>query len=201
MGLVLVELTTFTAIGNGSEVVLNWQTATEVNNYGFEVERCIAQISNLCHNWETIGFVEGHGNSNSPKDYSFTDTWTPLSASAIKYRLKQIDSDGKYEYSDVVEIQLESPKEYMLSQNYPNPFNPSTTIKYSIPVNLQSEISDVKLVVYDILGKEIATLVNTKQSAGNHEVEFNASNLPSGVYIYSFQSGEFVSSKKMILIK
>ncbi|MBU0475615.1 MAG: T9SS type A sorting domain-containing protein [Bacteroidetes bacterium] len=211
-----VKLTSFTANLNENILELNWQTATEVNNYGFEIERSVAQISNLCHNWETIGFVEGHGNSNSPKDYSFVDLKTTEVFKnlggldgELHYRLKQIDFDGNYEYSNVIEVKLtEIVKEYKLEQNYPNPFNPTTTIKYSIPNSAKSETSNVKLIVYDILGSEVATLVNEKKSAGNYEVKFNASNLASGIYIYriaihsdKLQSGSFVQTKKFVLMK
>ncbi|MBU0473370.1 MAG: T9SS type A sorting domain-containing protein [Bacteroidetes bacterium] len=204
-----VELTSFTANVNENKVVLNWQTATEVNNYGFEIERCVAQISNLRNNWETIGFVEGHGNSNSPKEYSFIDDKTSKVfknlgglEEELQYRLKQIDFDGNYEYSDIVEVKLtENIKEYKLEQNYPNPFNPTTTIKYSIPNNVKNEMSNVKLIVYDILGKEVATLVDEKKNAGNYEVKLNASNLASGIYLYKLQSGEFVQTKKFVLMK
>jgi len=215
-GALPVELTLFTAVSNGNEVILNWQTATELNNYGFEVERCVAQISNLCNNWEKVGFVEGHGNSNSPKDYTFTDSQTfevleNLEGfnGVIQYRLKQLDFDGKFEYSDVVEVKLaENVKAYKLEQNYPNPFNPNTVIKYSIPTDVKSEMSNVKLVVYDILGNEVATLVNENKSAGNYEVKFDASNLASGVYLYriaihsdKLQSGSFAQTKKLMLMK
>ncbi|MBU1115654.1 MAG: T9SS type A sorting domain-containing protein [Bacteroidetes bacterium] len=204
-----VEIVAFTAKLENRVIKLNWQTATEVNNYGFEIERSVAQISNLCYNWETIGFVEGHGNSNSPKDYSFVDSKTSEVFKnlggldgELQYRLKQLDFNGNYEYSNVIEIKLtEIVKEYKLEQNYPNPFNPTTTIKYSIPNNVKNEMSNVKLIVYDILGSEVATLVNEKKSAGNYEVKFNASNLASGVYIYKLQSGEFAKTKKFVLMK
>jgi|GEM_PF-806460 len=192
------ELSSFAANICGSHVILTWQTATEVNNYGFQVER---QKEKGESEWEVVGFVEGHGNSNSPKDYTFTDNLLNLSLN-LTYRLKQLDFDGNYEYSDVVEVELaEIVKEYKLEQNYPNPFNPSTTIKYSIPNNVKSEMSNVKLVVYDILGNEVATLVNERQKSGNYEVKFNASNLASGIYLYKLQSGSFVQTRKLMLLK
>ncbi len=144
--------------------------------------------------WENIGFVVGHGNSNSPKTYSFTDD-SPLGGSKFQYRLKQIDTDGKYEYSDEIEVEI-IPSKFALYQNYPNPFNPSTKIKYQIP-----EVSFVTLKVYDVLGKEVAALVNEEKQAGNYEVEFNAINLPSGIYFYRLQTGNFVATKKMVLMK
>lgn len=194
-----VELTEFTAASTSSAtVVLKWQTATEVSNYGFQVERNKEKEES---GWESIGFVNGHGNSNSPKDYTFTDASIPLNASAVNYRLKQIDNDGKYKYSHIVEVQFESPKEYKLSQNYPNPFNPSTVISYSIPKNGKSETSNVKLIVYDILGNEAATLVNKQQTAGNYEVKFDGSKLSSGVYLYKLEAEGKILVNKMIMTK
>ncbi|MBU0474180.1 MAG: T9SS type A sorting domain-containing protein [Bacteroidetes bacterium] len=200
-----VELTSFTAINNGNEVVLNWQTATEVNNYGFEIERCVAQISNLCNNWETIGFVEGHGNSNSPKDYTFTDSQTfevfqNLEGfdGVIQYRLKQLDIDGQFKYSDVVEVSINSelPTEFSLEQNYPNPFNPSTKISFNLPTN-----SFVTLKVYNAIGEEIATLVRGNEKVGIHEVTFDASKFASGIYFYEIKSNKHTITKKMLLLR
>ncbi len=200
-----VELVSFAATTDGNEIALNWQTATEVNNYGFQVERQKAKGES---SWEEIGFVEGAGNSNSPKAYSFTDNVTE--SGRYSYRLKQIDIDGSYEYSNVVEVNISSPDKFELMQNYPNPFNPTTTIKYSIPsVIARSEAtkqshdfaSNVQLNVYNILGEEVATLVNEKQAPGNYTVQFNASNLPSGVYFYTLRVGDFVATKKMVLLK
>ena len=194
-----VELTSFTASVLESKVILNWQTATEVNNYGFEIERQILnQVQN--DNWEKIGFVAGHGNSNSPKDYSFIDQ-EKVAERSRSYRLKQIDIDGKYEYSKEIEIDLGMPNEFSLSQNYPNPFNPSTTIKYSIPKIINNQSSIINIKVYDILGNVVATLVNENKAAGNYEVKFNATNLTSGIYFYHISTGSFASTKKMILLK
>ena len=161
----------------------------------------------------TLGFVQGSGNSNSPKDYTFLDT-TVVKSGRIFYRLRQIDLDGFAEYSDTVDLDfpssitledLDIPDKFYVSDNYPNPFNPSTKIRYSIPVNVKGEMSKVILKVYDILGKEVASLVNEVQSPGNYEVDFSdknsASQLASGIYIYRLQYGNFISSKKMILLK
>lgn len=200
-----VELTSFTALSSGSKILLNWQTATEVNNYGFEIQR-----KEINDEWKKLAFVNGHGNSNSPKSYSYDDN-NPTGGSKIRYRLKQIDIDGKFEYSDEVEVAY-VPKEFTLYQNYPNPFNPATKIKYTIPQTYpliptregmeQSERGVlVVLKIYDILGKEIATLVNEKQSPGNYEVTFDAGNLPSGVYLCKIQAGSYVKIKKMMLIR
>ena len=121
-----VELTTFTVSAKNNFVLLNWQTATEVNNYGFEIQK--SEVSSQNSEFETVGFVDGHGNSNSPKEYSFKDE--NVTAGTYKFRLKQIDNDGQFKYSKVVEVSLNQPAEFSLSQNYPNPFNPSTKIKF-----------------------------------------------------------------------
>lgn len=189
-----VELTSFTAQLNRQNVVLNWETATEVNNYGFEVQRAdiSSQISEKV--WKLVGFVEGHGNSNSQKEYNFVDA--NLISGSVSYRLKQIDTDGAFEYSDVVVVETNIQKGFKLDQNFPNPFNPSTIITYSIP-----EASNVSLKIYNTIGEVVATLVNKYQEVGNYSVTFNASNLPNGVYLYSITVDEYSSIKKMILIK
>ncbi len=192
-----VELTSFSAdLSNASEVILNWNTATEVNNYGFEIQRKSA--SNQLAEFKVIGFVEGNGNSNSPKEYTFTDAAT-LSG-VFSYRLKQIDLDGGYSYSNIITVEvigdMSTIKEYKLGQNYPNPFNPSTNIDYTVSSN-----EYVSLKVYDILGNEIATLVNEKKEAGNYKVEFNAANFSSGLYLYKIQAGTFTQVRKMMLLK
>ncbi|MGD8781286.1 MAG: T9SS type A sorting domain-containing protein [Ignavibacteria bacterium] len=193
-----VELTSFTASLVEDEVQLNWQTATEVNNYGFQVQRNTPLSSPIEGGteggWEDIGFVNGNGNSNSPKSYSYTDT--PTGGTSFKYRLKQIDFNGAYEYSDEVEVTLDAITEYSLEQNYPNPFNPTTTISYQIPV-----AGNVTLKIYDVLGKEVITLVNETQASGVYNVEFNASQLASGVYIYRLSCNDFIQMKKLLLMK
>jgi len=185
-----VELTSFTGIVDGNKVVLNWATATEVNNYGFEVERNNLNITK----WEKINFVQGHGNSNSPKEYSFIDK--PLGACNFNYRLKQIDFDGQYEYSPEVEVNLEVPVNFSVEQNFPNPFNPTTKIEFAIPTD-----NCVQIKVYNILGMELATLLNEHRQAGTHSIEFNASNLSSGIYFYKVVSGKYSAIKKMILLR
>ncbi len=185
-----VELSSFTATTAKDGVVLNWATATEINNNRFEVERKIAE-----NNWEKIATIDGHGNSNSVKEYTYTDN-NLSTAGTYSYRLKQVDNDGQFTYSSIVEVNVEAPKEFGLVQNYPNPFNPETTISYSIP-----QSSNVKLIVFNALGQEVMTLVNGYFEAGNHSVNFNASNLPSGVYFYQMQAGSFTSVKKMVLTK
>ncbi len=191
-----VELKSFTASVAEGKIALNWQTATEVNNYGFEIERMLMGEESQ---WEKIGFVEGAGNSNSPKQYSFIDN-KPATSTPLGYRLKQIDNDGKFIYSKEITVELSSvPEEFSLSQNYPNPFNPTTTIKYSVPVTLSPVTLSLK--VFNLLGQEVATLVNQKQPAGNYKVKFDASQLSSGVYLYKIQAGEYSAVKKLILMK
>ena len=187
-----VELSSFTATVNESDVTLNWATATETNNQGFDIERTLANSGTP--NWQKIGYVAGYGTTTEPKAYSFVDT--KLETGKYVYRLKQIDLDGTYKYSDEVNVDVQSPIDYALEQNYPNPFNPSTTIKYSIP-----EDGFVKLAVYNMLGEQVATLVNAQQKAGRYEINFNASNLASGVYVYRLEAAHFTAAKKLMLMK
>ena len=201
-----VELTTFTALASGNVVELHWKTATEVNNYGFYVERASESLaatnSGESKNWETIDFVNGHGNSSSPKEYSYVDE-TIGGSGKYFYRLKQVDVDGSYEYSPVVEVYVGAPEKFELSQNYPNPFNPATTITYSIPqtgVGSKHALT-VQLKIYDVLGREVATLVNKHQSPGRYTVKFNASKLNSGIYFYKLQAGDYTQVKRMMLVK
>ena len=185
-----VELTSFTASYKNSTVLLTWQTKTEVNNYGFNVERRVSE-----GNWDSIVFIEGNGNSNSPKEYSYSDKDLFAGGSKFQYRLKQVDTDGSFEYSDVVEVEV-VPTQFELSQNYPNPFNPSTTIRFSLPKETQ-----LKINIYNMLGEQVATIAEGMYESGYHKVTFNASNLPSGGYIYRIESSDFVQVKKMILLK
>lgn len=196
-----VELSSFTAkVLQSGGVQLDWRTETEVDNYGFEIQH--AQINSnfefRISNFETIGFVKGSGNSNSPKDYSFIDdlTLTPDLTHTLRYRLKQLDTDGRFEYSKVIEVELGSPGKFELSQNYPNPFNPVTTIRYTLPKS-----GNVKLNVYNLLGEQVAKLVNGFIEAGVHTINFNALELNSGLYIYKIEAAGFVQSRKMVLIK
>jgi hypothetical protein len=184
-----VELTSFTASDNNNVVVLNWITATETNNQGFEVQRKVKDSE-----FEKIGYIPGFGTTTETKSYSFTDS--KISAGIYAYRLKQIDFDGSFEYSNEVEIEVSTPLVFSLEQNYPNPFNPSTTIEFTLP---QKEF--VSLIIYDVLGNEVATLVNEEKASGSYEVSFNASELVSGIYIYSLRAGNFTQTKKMILLK
>ena len=183
-----VELTSFTASSAEGKVNLSWATATEVNNYGFEIERKAEGTE-----FEVVGKIQGAGNSNTVRAYSFVDE--SISAGKYSYRLKQIDIDGKFSYSNILDVEV-MPASFSLNQNYPNPFNPSTKISYSLATD-----SKVMLKVYNILGAEVLTLVNETQKAGAHTIQFNASNLPSGVYIYRLQADNFTATRKLTLLK
>ena len=189
-----VELISFTATSNVNEVILNWSTVTEINNLGFEVERIQKSNIKIQNEWEKIGFVPGFGTTTEPKIYSYSDS--KVLTGKYTYRLKQIDFDGSFEYSKEVEVEVYVPFKFLLEQNFPNPFNPSTKIKYSVP-----QTSQVQIKVFDLLGKEIETLVNEEKPAGTYEIEFNAANLPSGVYFYQLKADNYIETKKMILIK
>ena len=190
-----VELTTFSASVSDQSVNLNWETATEVNNYGFEVQRQYQVSSSKNQDWENIGFVEGHGNSNSPKYYSYSDKSVEASGKYF-YRLKQVDIDGTFEYSDQVEANLGAPNKYELNQNFPNPFNPMTSIQFNIPQDNQ-----VRLNVFNVLGEKVAELLNDNISAGYHSVNFDASHLNSGIYFYKLETNNFTQIRKMMLVK
>ncbi|MGB5288145.1 MAG: M14 family zinc carboxypeptidase [Ignavibacteriaceae bacterium] len=194
-GIVPVELSSFTATAFSKEVVLNWTTSSELNNMGFEIER--KSLTNS-YGWQTIGFVEGSGSSTSTNNYSFTDK-NPIKGTLL-YRLKQIDFDGSFRIYTTEGVHFEGVYNYALEQNYPNPFNPSTVINYSIPAD-----GNVELTVYNILGSEVATLVDEFKEAGNYSVEFSTedlkSSLGSGVYIYTLKSGSFTQTRKMVTLK
>lgn len=192
--IVPVELVSFSAEVINDEVVLKWQTATETNNSGFEVERC--QKSNVKgqKEWEKIGSVEGQGTITERYNYIFRDE---ISKPGIySYRLKQVDFDGSFTYSQIVEVNISSPTEFVLYQNFPNPFNPSTTIKFSLPLK-----SNVEISVFNSLGEKVDEAFNGELEEGYHEIDFNATGLPSGVYLYQLKTTDNVSVKKMLLLK
>ena len=190
--IVPVELLAFTASVNNSKVQLLWSTASELNNMGFEIERSIDGQDNFV----TVGFVEGKGSSTEIIYYSFTDHPQVSGVNQLYYRLKQVDFDGTFSYSDVVNVSYDVPAEFVLSQNFPNPFNPSTRINYFVP-----QESFVSIKVYDFLGREVMTLVNETRAIASYEIVFDASNLPSGTYFYTMIAGNYSDTKKMILIK
>ncbi len=183
-----VELTSFTALSEGGNVKLKWNSSSEINNSGFEIQR-----SNNNVNFSKIGYIQGHGSTTKSYEYTFVDN----SAFGHQYyRLKQVDFNGSYNYSKVVEVTIDKPLGFTLNQNYPNPFNPSTIISYSIP-----EKSFVTIKVYDVIGNEVATLINNQMEAGEHSVKFNGSNLSSGIYYYQIKDGNNIATKKLMLLK
>jgi hypothetical protein len=203
-----VELISFNAVVNEKDVELSWTTTTETNNSGFEILRKDYPANVGTQNdseWNTIGFVPGFGTTTEPKSYSFTDE--DVSTGIYIYHLKQIDFDGSFEYSNELEVEADfTPKEFVLYQNYPNPFNPTTTIKYKIPGQARNDNVLVMLKVYDVLGNEVATLVNREKQPGTYEVEFNSHsgkvrNLTSGIYFYTLRVGDFVQTRKMAFAK
>jgi hypothetical protein len=185
-----VELASFSASVNGDDVTLSWITATELNNSGFQVERKTAE-----EDWVELGFVEGRGTTSESQVYTFIDK--DLISGKYNYRIKQIDFNGSHKYYDLnEEVEIAAPNSYDLSQNYPNPFNPTTKIKYSVPVE-----GFVNISVFNLLGEKVANIVNSLHKAGNYEFTFDASDLASGMYIYRMESGNYVSIKKMMILK
>lgn len=185
-----VELTSFTAYLNAGFAELQWNTATESNNSGFEIQR------KTIGGWEKVGFVQGHGTTTYEHSYNFRDDVGKINSDVISYRLKQIDFNGSYDYSTEVQINKTAPSDFSLKQNFPNPFNPSTQISFSVP-----QTSHILLKVYDTNGREVATLINQNKVAGNYAVDFNASSLASGIYYYTITAGSYTATKKMILMK
>ncbi|MGE5436259.1 MAG: T9SS type A sorting domain-containing protein [Syntrophothermus sp.] len=184
-----VELTSFTSFVQKNNVELNWTTATELNNFGFDVER---STNNL--DWTKLAFVNGQGSLNTATNYTYNDN--NLSAAKYYYRLKQIDHDGSFTYSNSIFVDLENNLQFVLEQNYPNPFNPTTLIEYNLPDN-----NNVKLLVYNSLGETVQVLENSYKQSGSYKIYFNASELPSGIYFYKLEAGSFSQMKKMILMK
>lgn len=189
-----VELSNFSAELNAGNVSLIWQTASEINNQGFEIQRNLRNPGLKNADWATIGFVKGKGTTTEISDYSFTDN--PYVSGTYSYRLKQIDYNGSFSFSKEADVQFISINDYRIEQNYPNPFNPTTTIEYRLPVK-----TFVQIKLFDMLGKEIAVLVNEEKQGGIHEIEFNADELSSGMYIYKMITGNFEQTRKMLLIK
>ncbi len=187
-----VELISFAANSINGGIELTWTTATEINNLGFEIER--QEGSKQSINWKKIGYAAGYGTTTETKAYSFTDN--DVATGTYSYRLKQIDFDGSYEYSKVIEVDFATVYDFNLSQNYPNPFNPSTNIAFQI-----ADFSFVSLKVYDVLGREVAILINEEKESGKYEIEFNSYNLSSGLYFYTLKADNNINTKKMILIK
>lgn len=190
-----VELVSFRGSLKNSAVELNWETATETNNYGFEIERKINSLAENENKWEKAGFVNGSGNSSTPKSYLFVDN-DLITPGSYNYRLKQIDFDGEYSYSKIIEIKVFSPNKLELMQNYPNPFNPDTKISFVVPAR-----GIISLSIYNLVGEKIEDLVNGFTEPGVYSILFDAKKLPSGTYIYKLQTDNSIQAKKMILIK
>lgn len=189
-----VELVSFSANVDNGRVMLSWVTASETNNFGFDIERSEDEIE-----FQKVGFVEGKGTTILPQQYVFVDE--KLAPGTYYYRLKQVDLDGVFEYTNVINITLTPPKEFALAQNYPNPFNPETTIKYDLPVS-----SHVVLKIFNILGEEVKTLVDAEQTAGINTIIWNGKDklgkdVSSGAYIYQMQAGGFTKVKKLTLLR
>jgi hypothetical protein len=193
-GLIPVELTSFAAAGTRGGVQINWETATESNNLGFDIERSINRKE-----FQKIGFVNGKGTTTQKSSYAFLDQ--TAGSGKQYYRLKQIDLDGAFKYSSTVEVDLSVPETFSLSQNYPNPFNPTTTLSFGLPVE-----SEITLAIYNSVGELVRMAAKGIYQAGNHSINFNASDLTSGIYYYSLKAvgtngNEFVKTAKMLLMK
>jgi hypothetical protein len=194
-----VELSAFSGFTAAEWVELKWTTATEKNNAGFDIERSAKPTGNATATWSKVGFVKGNGTTTAQNSYVYNDH---TAMGKVTYRLKQIDYNGNTEYSRTIDVDAGVPKSYDLKQNYPNPFNPATTISYAVPTP-----SRVTIKVYDILGREIATLVNDQKEAGRYVVAFSGSRYASGVYFYRLTASptsggsSFTETKKMVMVK
>jgi len=186
-----VELNSFSAYVSGKTVKLDWSTATETNNLRFDVQRKYDAIE-----WQTIGSLKGNGTTTQAQHYSFSDDLSTYSSLKIFYRLKQIDLDGSFSYSNEISVDNNIVSSFELEQNYPNPFNPSTKIKFNIPMT-----EKVKIEVFNAVGNKVATLLNEVKEAGSHEIQLNADNWATGAYFYKISAGNFSATKKMLLIK
>ena len=183
-----VELTSFTAEQMNNSVVIKWSTATETNNKGFEVQKKVNG------EYKVIGFVGGHGTTTKPYSYKFNDN--EIEPGELTYRIRQVDFDGAFEYSDDITVSINNPAEFELSQNYPNPFNPTTRIRFSIPFD-----NHVKLTLYNLLGEKVRDIIDKDYKAGIHEISLDASRLSSGVYLYKIETQNYVNIKKMMVMK
>jgi carboxypeptidase T len=196
-GALPVELTSFTAKAESNNVTLKWKTATELNDLGFEVQRS-KELNSFIGGWQTIGFVRGRGTSITSSGYSFTDR-NPLPGKQY-YRIKQVDANGTFTIYGPVEADNFANISFSLEQNYPNPFNPNTVIKYTIPTT-----GTVTIKLYDVLGSEMATLINEYKEAGMYSLNFSLSELKnkmsSGVYFYTIKAGQFTQTRKMVIMK
>lgn len=189
-----VELVSFTGNLVGDNVRLEWRTATEQNNYGFEIERKLHR-----KDWQKIGFAAGHGTTTQPQSYQFEDTdfVSVANGQEIGYRLKQIDTDGAFEYSPEIYLRSAIPEKFELGQNYPNPFNPSTNISYSI-----ARPGIVSMIIFDVRGSQIKQLVHRFHETGSYSISFDASRLSTGIYYYQLRLGaKVITTKKMLYLR
>ncbi|MGE5363597.1 MAG: T9SS type A sorting domain-containing protein, partial [Bacteroidota bacterium] len=185
-----VELTAFSAIQTGRNVLLNWQTQTELDNYGYEIERKSTQSD-----WTKIAFIKGNGTTNKVSNYSYTDNIGGQSG-WVSYRLKQIDLSGNYKYYTENRVMLNSPSGYVLEQNYPNPFNPETNISFSIPAD-----QNVRIVIYNQLGELVDRLLDENIKAGYHKVTWRPEGLATGIYYVRLTAGDYISVRKILYLK
>ncbi len=201
IGTVPVELTTFTATVETNNVRLQWTTATETDNFGFNIQRKL-QGNQM---WQIVGFVEGNGTIISPSSYQFNDD--DVRAGQWLYRLQQVDTDGSFAYSQELIVFVGLPETFTLAQNFPNPFNPSTLIQYTIPANFSSVSKQrTTVTIFNLLGEKIVTLVDKAQTPGSYTVTWDGKDrsghrVSSGIYVYRLQSGQFSTSKRMVFIK
>ncbi len=189
-----VELSAFSAQTQKNQIRLLWTTSSESNNYGFDVEK-----SSDGDNFQRLIFIKGFGTTNLPQTYSFLDTDVPIGN--YYYRLKQIDFDGQTTYSAKIEVRLNAPSDYLLAQNYPNPFNQATNISFELP-----EMSDVSLTIFNALGQAVKTLLDYNMRAGYHSVHWNGQDengglVPSGLYYYQIQAGDYTKTRRLVLIR
>lgn len=200
LGALPVSIISFTSATTQRNVTLSWITEWELNNKGFDVERASVKQGEV-DQWQKVAFVTGNGSTNNQVSYSYNDTKLPKGE--FKYRLKQIDYNGNYEYFALGKIvAIAPPNKFSMGQNYPNPGNPKTKIDYELPFNAM-----VRIIIYNMLGEEVSTIVNEQKDAGYYSAEFNGSNLASGVYFYRIIANDISSSTnatktmKMILVK
>ncbi len=190
-----VELISFTGVSDKYKIILSWVTATELNNNGFEVEKQVGNTQIAVAKWKKIGFVAGFGTTTEPKSYSFDDKEVKIGI--YKYRLKQIDFNGAFTYSEEIEVAIDfTPNNFVLYQNFPNPFNSSTIIRYQLPHE-----EKVRLNLYNILGEKILTLLENEQEAGEHQISLSSNEIPSGNYFYSLETVSTRQIKKLTIIK
>ena len=194
-GALPVELVSFAADVSKDVVKLMWQTATETNNFGFDIERSSDGVA-----FSKIGFVPGHGTTTIPQIYGYEDK-DVVAGGTYSYRLKQVDTDGSFEYSAILQVEINLPQNFTLSQNFPNPFNPETSIRYELP-----EAVEVKVSIFNLLGNEIRTLVNEQKEAGVHSILWNGKDnagreVATGAYLYRIKAGEFVETKRLTLLR